>query len=247
MLAVLVVVGAGVITHRAREFASAAQNERTTTAHIFSVRHNMLRGLRFNYYSCNYTFTVNGSFHLGLADCPQMIVDDAIKRAQSGSTDTAGPDATVYYDPANPALNSLLEFSAASKNDYRIAAPWICIIALIIYFFFFGRLLSASDKRENGRVVVDTSGTAIYPDEIRIGPESAEAASGKRPASTTQQGLRELYLEVANKIHPDRAMNEVDRALRERLMKVANAAFQLGDVDTLRRVLVDYTSATSAS
>ena len=241
MLAVLVIVGAGFITHRAREFAGAVQNERTTTGHIFSVQHNIFHGLRFNYYSCNYTFTVDSSLYLGLSDCPQMVVEDAGNRTKSGSIDTStGTDATVYYDPAKPSLNSLLEFRAASKNDYRIAMPWIGMGALMTLSFLFGRVLTASEKRGHGRVVVDTSGTAIYPGEIQIGPEFPDAAA-------VQSGLRDLYLEVANKIHPDRAANEVDRTLRERLMKEANAAFQCGDASTLRRVLEDYVSATRAS
>lgn len=241
MLAVLVIVSAGVVTHRAREFAGAVQNERTTTAHIFSARHNIFHGLRFNYYSCNYTFTVDSSLYIGLSDCPSMVVDNAANRSKSGSIDTStGTDATVYYDPAKPSLNSLLEFRAASKNDYRIAMPWIGMVALITLFFLFGRVLTASEKRGYGRVVVDTSGTAIYPDEIQIGPEFLDVAA-------VQSALRDLYLEVANKIHPDRAANDVDRTLRERLMKEANAAFQRGDAGTLRRVLEDYASATQAS
>jgi hypothetical protein len=245
MWAVLVVVGVGVITHRAREFASAVQNERTTTAHIFAVHHNIFRGLRFNYYSCNYTFTVDGSFHLGLSDCPTSIVDETIERTQSGSTDSAGTDASVYYDPANPALNSLLEFSAASENAYRVAAPWICLGALIIFFFVLGKLFDSNEKRGNGGVVVDARGTVIYPEEIGLGFEFA-GLPNEGANSAEAPRLREQYLEVANKIHPDRATNEADLALRERLMKEANAAFERGDAEALRRVLDEYRGAIPA-
>lgn len=58
--------------------------------------------------------------------------------------------------------------------------------------------------------------------------------------STHLRGLREQYLEVVNTIHPDRAANEADLVLRERLMKEANAAFERGDAETLRKVLKEY-------
>jgi hypothetical protein len=60
-------------------------------------------------------------------------------------------------------------------------------------------------------------------------------------------GLRELYLEVVNQIHPDRASNESDLTLREHLMKEANAAFQRDDTETLRCVLDEYRSTTITS
>jgi hypothetical protein len=83
---------------------------------------------------------------------------------------------------------------------------------------------------------VDAQGTVIYPGEIGIGPESVvlprEAVNSARPP-----GLKEQYLRVVNKIHPDSATNEADLAMREQLMKEANAAFERGDIETLRRIL----------
>jgi len=52
--------------------------------------------------------------------------------------------------------------------------------------------------------------------------------------------LRDIYHEVVKQIHPDRASNGLDLALRERMMKEANAAFKRGDADTLQRVLEEY-------
>jgi len=248
ILSILVFVCAGICVYKAREYASAAPNERTTTAHVVSVYHSIFRGLRFNYYSCSYNFSVDGSLYIGLRDCPQWIIDDAAKEKYLGSgTVPTGTDATVYYDPADPSVNSLLKFSAASENEYRVATPWIGIGVLIIFFFIFGRLLAANEKRGSGGVVIDARGTVIYPDEIGLGSEFAGLPNREAANSAPSPGLREQYLEVVNNIHPDRAANEADLALRERLTKEANAAFERGDAETLRRVLEEYRGAIPAS
>lgn len=246
LLLILAFACAGICVFKAREFASAAPNERTTAAHVVSVYHSIFRGLRFNYYSCSYNFTVDGSTYIGLGDCPQWIIDDAFKGRYLGSgTVPTGTDATVYYDPADPSVNSLLEFNAASQIAYRCAAPWTGVGALVVLFFVFGRLLAATKGR--GGVVVDARGTVIYPEEIGVGSEFAGLTNREAASSTPSPGLREQYLEVVNKIHPDRAADEVDLALRERLMKEANAAFERGDAEMLRKVLDEYRGAIPAS
>jgi hypothetical protein len=212
------------------------------------VHHSIFRRLRFNYYSCSYNFSIDGSFYFGLGDCPQAIADDAVKGKYSGSAAAStGADATVYYDPADRSVNSLLEFSAASESEYRAAVPWIGVGVLIIFFFVFGRLLAANEKRGNGGVVVDARGTVIYPEEIGLGSEFAGFPNREAANFAPSPGLREQYLEVVNTIHPDRAANEADLALRERLMKDANAAFERGDAETLRKVLEEYRGAIPAS
>lgn len=248
MLPIIVFAGAAFCIYHARQYASAAPNERTTTAHLVSVYHSVFRSLRFNYYSCSYNFTVNGSLHIGLRDCPQWIVDDATKGGYLGSgTAPAGTDATVYYDPADPSVNSLLEFNAESQIWYRWTVPWIGLGALIVCFSVFGSLLAANEKKGMAGVVVDARGTVIYPGEIGLGSESVRLPHDGTTTFAPSTKLRELYLEVVNKIHPDRAINEVDLALRERLMMEANAAFERGDAGSLRRVLEEYYGATPSS
>ena len=142
-------------------------------------------------------------------------------------------------------MNSLLKFSAESPIEYRVAAACIGLSALIFFFFVLGRLLAANEKRGNGGVVVDTKGTVIYPEEIGLGSEFAGLPNRDTVNSSSSPGLREQYLDVVNQIHPDRAANEADLALRERLMKEANAAFERGDTETLHRVLEEYRSTIS--
>jgi len=258
-LSILVFVCAGICVYEAREYASAAPSEKTTTAHVVSVYHSIFRGLRFNYYSCSYNFSVDGSLYIGLRDCPQWIIDDAVKGkyVDSGTVPT-GTDTIVYYDPADPSVNSLLEFSAESQIVYRCAVPWIGLGALIVLLFILGRLLDANEKRGRGGVVVDARGTVIYPEEIGFNTDFGGLPSGSRNAEKSYSaanvedakttdfasswGLRELYLDVVKQVHPDHAKNEADRALRERLTKEANKAYERGDDAMLRRVLEEYMS-----
>jgi hypothetical protein len=246
LLSILFFVCASICISKAREFASAVPSERTTTAHVYSVEHHIFRFLRSNFYSCSYNFSVDGAFDIGLSDCPQGIADNAVKGMYSdfGRAST-GVNTTVYYDPADPSVNSLLEFRAASENAYRAAVPVIVLDAICIFFFILGRLLDANEKRGNGGVVVDARGTVIYPEEIGLGSEFDGLPNHEAANFAHSHGLRDQYLEVVNKIHPDRAANEADLVLRERLMKEANVAFECSDNDTLRRVLQEYKNAVS--
>jgi hypothetical protein len=244
ILSILVFFCVGICIYKAKEFANSVSSERTTTAQVVSVYHSIFRGLRFNYYSCSYNFSVDGVFYVGLSDCPQRIADDAAKGMYSGSAgELARTNVTVYYNSVDPSVNSLLEFSAASEIEYRVAIPWICLGSFIILVFVLLRLLSANEKRGKGGVFVDAGGTVIYPGEIGIRSEFAGLPNSESANYFPSHRLREQYLQVANTIHPDRAMNEDDLALRERLMKEANAAFERGDADTLRRVLAEYKGA----
>lgn len=264
ILSILFFFCACICISKAREFASAAPSERTTTAHVYSVEHHIFRYLRSNFYSCSYNFSVDGVFDIGLSDCPQEIADDAVKGKYSDSSGASmGVNATIYYDPADPSVNSLLEFSVASENAYRAAVPVIVLDAICIFFFILGRLLDANEKRGNDGVVVDARGTVIYPEEIGFNTDFGELPSGSRNAKksysaanvetakttdfSSSWGLKELYLDVVKQVHPDHATNEADRTLRERLTKEANAAFKRGDDETLRRILEEYRSTDSSA
>lgn len=264
ILLIAAFVCGGLDIYSAKQRARAVPNETTTTAHVVSVEHHAFRYFRFNFYSCGYNFSVYGSFYIENGDCPQGIADDAARGKYSDAETSMDLNATVYYDPADPSVNSLLEFNTASENYYRQGLTLISVGALITFCLFFERLLAAANKRGRGGVVVDARGTVIYPEEIDFGlgsdglfgkerktegayGQAANLKSANAADSAPSPGLRELYLEVVNNIHPDRAANEVDRALRERLMKEANAAFERSDAQTLRRVLEEYKGAIPAS
>ena len=49
--------------------------------------------------------------------------------------------------------------------------------------------------------------------------------------------LKQLWIRVLKRVHPDLAIDEQDRMRCERLTKLANEAYQAGDVEALRAVL----------
>lgn len=72
--------------------------------------------------------------------------------------------------------------------------------------------------------------------------ESQSAAYGEAAQVqpfTPSPELKKLYREAAKRVHPDTAIDEADRARRERLMKEVNAAYMAGDENALRRILTE--------
>lgn len=82
--------------------------------------------------------------------------------------------------------------------------------------------------------------------EARIQAEnSARAVRIERqlpPKFRPSLSLKRLYREAARKVHPDLAADEEDRSNREQLMADANAAYQRGDAEALKRILERYES-----
>jgi predicted nucleic acid-binding Zn-ribbon protein len=58
--------------------------------------------------------------------------------------------------------------------------------------------------------------------------------------------LKNLYREVAKRIHPDFATDAADRERRTRLMAEANRAYESGDADALRRILDEFQDGADA-
>ena len=67
--------------------------------------------------------------------------------------------------------------------------------------------------------------------------ERITQADGDEPAPfRPSSDVKRLFRQIAQKIHPDRAMDEVDRAWRTRLMSEANRAYRAGDEVGLHEV-----------
>src|SRR5208282_429098 len=54
---------------------------------------------------------------------------------------------------------------------------------------------------------------------------------------TPSPELKQLWIRILKRVHPDLAIDEQDRIRCERLTKLANEAYQAGDVEALRAVL----------
>lgn len=63
------------------------------------------------------------------------------------------------------------------------------------------------------------------------------------PRQNADDNLRQLYRALARLIHPDLARDSGDRARREAVMRLANAANEVGDIEQLRRLLTIWSKA----
>lgn len=64
----------------------------------------------------------------------------------------------------------------------------------------------------------------------------AEAAAEEAPVFRPNQDIKRLFRQIAQQIHPDRAIDDADRAWRTQLMSEANRAYRHGDEGALREV-----------
>jgi hypothetical protein len=69
---------------------------------------------------------------------------------------------------------------------------------------------------------------------------AGESTSEKPKAFEPSPVMKQLYREVARRIHPDLTLDRQDRARRQQLMADANQAYELGDQAQLARILADY-------
>jgi len=90
----------------------------------------------------------------------------------------------------------------------------------------------AQDIARQARQKATESHSAV--DEIAL-----QVAKGFRSSPE----LKNLYREVARRIHPDLATNEADRARRQRFMAQANRAYEEGDEARLKAILEEYESS----
>ena len=91
---------------------------------------------------------------------------------------------------------------------------------------------SAARSRESAEALGDD------PDALRRAAEE--------PKLEIPEDLKKLYRKVAKAVHPDYASDDDDRALRERAMAEANAAYEAGDAERLKVILEDWENSPDA-
>ncbi len=123
------------------------------------------------------------------------------------------------------------------------------------YFEQVGRRMTELDRL---RAKLATQRAAAKPDDTRASDEAerlrAEAAQSERESQRYEetrdqtprhadsapfrpsQDIKRLFRQLAQKIHPDRANDEADRAWRTQLMSEANRAYRAADAEGLREV-----------
>jgi hypothetical protein len=122
-----------------------------------------------------------------------------------------------------------------------------------LYLEAVGGLISELDEleariaeaRARGRPRDESATTAAAYARMKAA-ESAQAYREETKASPPEKGmppsedLGKLFRAVAKRIHPDLAVSDEDRILREELMKRANAAYKAGDAEQLGAILKEY-------
>jgi len=98
--------------------------------------------------------------------------------------------------------------------------------------------LAAKDDTEQARRAAAEARAQANESDSAIHGEAAKAQEFIPSAE-----LKAQYREVAKRIHPDLATDDADRQRRDQLMAEANAAYQRGDADALRRILEEYESS----
>ena len=150
--------------HKAMVYASAAPGELSTITHVHkrdTIKHSL----------CDYSFTADGVAQKEQqGDCPRELA--------SGYS-----DATVYYDPSNPSINSSEESGVESKYWYQYAAPIICVGCVAIGIAVLNGA-PANGKRGKGGIVADPAGTVIY--QKKIDPNRQDSADSSKPAGFSQ-------------------------------------------------------------
>jgi DnaJ-domain-containing protein 1 len=98
--------------------------------------------------------------------------------------------------------------------------------------------LAEEEGTEESRSAAAQARTQAEESDSAVHGEAAKAR-----AFIPSAELRALYRQVAKRVHPDLATDQADRQKREHLMAAANAAYQRGDADPLRRILEEYESS----
>jgi predicted nucleic acid-binding Zn-ribbon protein len=77
-------------------------------------------------------------------------------------------------------------------------------------------------------------------EEARNSYDVAHGTASKSPEFQVTPELRNLFRDVAKRVHPDFATDSEDERRRTRAMVRANEAYSRGDVDALRRILDEF-------
>jgi hypothetical protein len=100
------------------------------------------------------------------------------------------------------------------------------------------RELDDEEHSERAEEAAFWAGWRQQREERRNGNGYHGAVLNHRPNGNKDIMLRQLYRALARLVHPDLARDAAERARREGVMRLANAAHEAGDADQLRRLLL---------
>ena len=131
LLSLLAFVYGGSCIYSAKRDANLAKNEATASGQAFlhpkGSNPNIIDSLR-----CDYNFTVNDLPYAGHGMCPAQ-TDHSVKGVLENAAGLLQDQrVTVYYDPADPTTNSMMEFGARVAFDNKRAD--LSILAGVVPF-----------------------------------------------------------------------------------------------------------------
>jgi hypothetical protein len=173
LAAVLAFAYGGVCIYAAKRDIALAQNERTATGQAFlhpqSKDPNIFDSLR-----CDYQFTANDRPYSGHGICPRQTDHSAKGALQNLAGLLQNQSVTVYYDPADPTTNSMIEFGAKRDYDYKKAKlSFVAGSAILIFLAIAALYLSGGDNSSQG-VAADPQPQEFAAHPGHIGPEEHE-------------------------------------------------------------------------
>lgn len=164
----------GTCIYTARQDTALAGNEGTASAQVFLQPPSQTRPWASS--RCDYTFSVNGNLYPGYGMCPQQDAAHPAKAVLPGPDGVfQNSSATVYFDPANPSTNSLVEFGVKAEGDYLRGKVSVAVGLAILVLLGVGALYAITPGSTSEGVVVDSEGTVIYPDKVDSGQEEFSA------------------------------------------------------------------------
>jgi hypothetical protein len=94
---------------------------------------------------------------------------------------------------------------------------------------------------------------AAHAEQTRTQAQESSAAFENAPPPESQPAdfkpsdeLRAMYIQVAKAVHPDLTTDENDRVRRHKYMAAANEAYEQGDIERLKAILLDWQSSPEA-
>jgi hypothetical protein len=167
LLSLLAFVYGGLCIYLARHDLTVAKNEVTTTGQA-SPHHRRKDSDIFDSFRCDYTFMVNDRFYTGNGMCPGQ-ADHSVKGAVENLAGLLqNPKVTVYYDPADPTTNSMMEFGA--KSSYDNGKANLSILVGVISLIVVGVVYVFGGNKAPQEVAADSGESVVDPD--KTGPES---------------------------------------------------------------------------
>ncbi len=167
LLSLLAFVYGGLCIYLARHDLTVAKTEVTASGqarlHPQGKNSDIFDSMR-----CDYTFMVNDRFYTGYGTCPAQ-KDHSVKGAvESLAGLLPDPRVTVYYDPADPSTNSIIEFGARSAYDNGKAN--LSILVGVISLIVVGVMYVAGGNKAPEEVAGDSGETVAHSDETDSEP-----------------------------------------------------------------------------